>query len=127
MNVDQNKDNNDFGKRIKKREKNSIFAVLLIIIGIVFLLNNFGILPWIIWREIWRFWPVLLIIVGIKNIFGKSYLGMFISNLLNIIIILFVFIYALALTDPFIMDYLKTQFPQISGLFEYQTSYYYLR
>ncbi|MCC7368558.1 MAG: hypothetical protein IT306_09055 [Chloroflexi bacterium] len=34
--------------------------------GIVLLLNNLQILPWSVWRDIWQYWPVLLILLGLE-------------------------------------------------------------
>lgn len=40
-------------------------ALLLMGIGVVFLLNNFGLLPYGILGMIWKLWPLFLIIPGI--------------------------------------------------------------
>jgi len=37
----------------------------LIFLGIVFLLQTLDVLPWGLWRTLWRFWPVLIIITGL--------------------------------------------------------------
>ncbi len=50
----------------------SFTALLLIILGLVFLLNNFGVLPWEIWSNIWKFWPVLLILFGVEALIGRQ-------------------------------------------------------
>jgi hypothetical protein len=42
-----------------------IFGILLLFLGVVFLLQNFNILPWGLWQTLWRFWPVLIIIIGL--------------------------------------------------------------
>ena len=55
-----------------KRAGFSLTAIFLIILGVVFLLNNFGILPWEIWQNVWRFWPVLLILFGVEAILGRA-------------------------------------------------------
>lgn len=47
-------------------------SIVLIFLGFIFLLNNFGILPWEIWQSLWKFWPVILILVGLEFIFGKQ-------------------------------------------------------
>lgn len=56
----------------RKRKNISLTAIFIIILGIVFLLNNFGILPWEIWQNLWKFWPVLLILFGVESVIGKS-------------------------------------------------------
>jgi len=48
-------------------------AAVLIIVGALLLLNNFGLLPWEMWRHLWRLWPVLLIALGIHIVVGKRY------------------------------------------------------
>jgi hypothetical protein len=44
--------------------------ILLIAIGALFLLNNMGVVE-VDWFSLWRFWPVLLILVGLDVIFGR--------------------------------------------------------
>lgn len=48
-----------------------IFAIILIIVGIVLLLQTTGVLSWELWAGIWRFWPVTIIAIGINLIFGR--------------------------------------------------------
>ncbi|HEY4694393.1 MAG TPA: DUF5668 domain-containing protein [Candidatus Nanoarchaeia archaeon] len=49
----------------------SLSALLLITLGIIFLLNNFGLLPWELWSHLWKFWPILLILFGLEIIIGR--------------------------------------------------------
>ena len=44
----------------------SLFGVLLVALGIVLLLNTLGVLPFRIWLELVDYWPVLLVLVGVK-------------------------------------------------------------
>lgn len=48
-----------------------VFAALLIVVGVLLLLQNFHVLPEGVWRTIWRFWPVALLIIGV-NIFLRD-------------------------------------------------------
>lgn len=48
-----------------------IWGVLLLFIGTIFLLENFDIIDFY-WSAIWRFWPVLLIILGINFLFNSK-------------------------------------------------------
>ncbi len=43
-------------------------GLILIAIGLVFLLNNFY--PISAWRLIGRYWPVILIIIGLRKLYG---------------------------------------------------------
>lgn len=45
--------------------------VVLIAAGVILLLNNLGMLSWGIWGALLRFWPVLLIAVGLDIIVGR--------------------------------------------------------
>ena len=47
-----------------------LLAVLLIALGVVLLLQTTGVLPWQLWGDIWRWWPVLIIALGINIAFG---------------------------------------------------------
>lgn len=50
--------------------------VLLIGAGLMFLLNNLGVLSWDVWGELLRLWPLLLIAVGLDLLIGRrSLLG----------------------------------------------------
>jgi hypothetical protein len=44
---------------------------LLIVFGALFLLNNFGILDWSVWGELWRLWPLIPIAIGLEMILGR--------------------------------------------------------
>lgn len=71
------------GKNPKKNPPDYFGAFLLIALGSMFLLNNFGVLPWSIWGNIWRFWPVLLIVGGIQTLLGKSLIGNIIAAIIG--------------------------------------------
>jgi hypothetical protein len=43
-----------------------IWGIFLLFLGIVFLLQTLGVLPWGLWGTLWRFWPVLIIIIGVS-------------------------------------------------------------
>lgn len=59
-------------ERRKKPRGFSLAPFVLILLGVVFLLNNFGVLPWEIWQNIWKFWPVLLILFGVEILVGRN-------------------------------------------------------
>ncbi len=55
----------------RRRPGVPVIALLLIAAGVTLLLQNLGIVKWELWLEIWRFWPVLLIAIGVGLIFGR--------------------------------------------------------
>lgn len=59
---------------------------LILFFGIVFLLNNLGVVPWNVWNGIGHFWPVILIVVGIEILLGQSTISRFVSFLLSLFV-----------------------------------------
>jgi len=43
-----------------------IGGILLLFLGVVFLLQTLDVLPWALWETLLRFWPVLIIILGLS-------------------------------------------------------------
>jgi hypothetical protein len=43
-----------------------VWGAFILFIGVVFLLQVTGVLEWQIWGTLWKFWPVLIIIVGLS-------------------------------------------------------------
>ncbi len=74
-------------------------AIILILLGILFLLNNFGILPWPVWQIIVRYWPVVLILVGLEVILGGTWLGNLIFGLLGLLFFVGIFFFLLWVFD----------------------------
>lgn len=70
------------------RRKGIAGPAILVALGIIFLLNNFGYLPWEIWGTIWRFWPVVLIIVGLEILFQKTSSGKFLILIAFLVFVL---------------------------------------
>ena len=48
-------------------------AILLLAIGFALLLNTTGVVGWGIWLQFFRFWPVILIAVGLNMILGRRF------------------------------------------------------
>jgi len=43
-----------------------VWGVLLLFSGIVLLLQVVNVLPWTLWNNLWKFWPVIFILIGIS-------------------------------------------------------------
>lgn len=55
-----------------RRVVDSVFrGLFLIILGIVFFLNTYGVLPWGFWVNIVDLWPLLLIVAGVALFFNR--------------------------------------------------------
>jgi len=48
-----------------------VFGLLLVAVGVLLLLQTLGLVPWAVWLDVWRLWPVLLIIAGVSILFGE--------------------------------------------------------
>ncbi len=70
-----------------------IWGILLLFIGGVLLLDNFNIIDFY-WRNVWSFWPVFLIILGINILFNRnnSQTGNIISLGILVITLAFLFV-----------------------------------
>ena len=91
-------------------------AFILLFLGIIFLLNNFGILPWSSWNYLWRLWPLFLIVAGIRMILGRSQLSYILSTIISLVLIIFAILVALAPSNPTVADTLNHYMP---GLLEH--------
>ncbi len=47
-------------------------AIILIVVGLMFLLSNLGVLHWDFWESVWRLWPVVLIGIGLDMMAKRS-------------------------------------------------------
>lgn len=48
-----------------------VLPVVMILLGGLLLLQNVGLLPWNLWRNLWRLWPLLLVLVGLELVLGS--------------------------------------------------------
>jgi hypothetical protein len=69
-----------------------IWGVVFLLLGGMLLLNNFGVVPWMIWDTIKKFWPMLLVLIGIKIILGNNIVSRIIILLLTIAVIGLIFL-----------------------------------
>jgi len=54
------------------RQRSLFLPLVLIALGIVFLLNNLGLLAWDVWEQLSRLWPILLIALGLDLMIGRG-------------------------------------------------------
>lgn len=82
-----------------------IAPIILIILGGIFLLNNLDILPWSIWTNLWKFWPIILILIGVEYLIGQS-----ISLKTTLILLALIFIIPVIFAiNPFTKNPLSTE------------------
>jgi len=56
----------------KKNRGNLVWPLVLVVVGVILLLNNIGVLSGNVWEMIWRFWPLLLIVLGLDSLFRRG-------------------------------------------------------
>ena len=47
-------------------------GITLILLGVLFLLNTLGMLPWGWWSSLAQLWPVILVLIGVYLLWGRS-------------------------------------------------------
>lgn len=53
------------------RPRSIVGPVILIVLGLAFLVSNFGLVNWDAWEVLWKLWPVWFIAVGIEIMIGR--------------------------------------------------------
>lgn len=69
-----------------------IIGIILISMGVLFLLNTFGIIPVIDWSILLKYWPLIFIFVGLNIILHRTRLWWLVPLLLIITILIFFFL-----------------------------------
>ncbi len=105
-NSEQKRHTDDYPKR-----KGYVWPLILISIGIIFLLNNLGILSWAVWDSIWKFWPLILVFVGINMIFGESGVGSVFVGIFFAVIIFLIVALIVAQYDQGFANWIAEIFP----------------
>lgn len=64
------------------------WPIILIGVGVIFLLNNLGVITGSPWEVIWRLWPVLLIALGLEILIGRTgAVGSIVSAVLGLVVV----------------------------------------
>ncbi|MGI5827643.1 MAG: LiaI-LiaF-like domain-containing protein [Patescibacteria group bacterium] len=72
----------------ERSEGGGLAAATLIFLGVIFLLNNLGFLPWSVWEQLWRFWPLILVFAGLEILLGKSRVSRWFIFIISLIVFL---------------------------------------
>jgi hypothetical protein len=64
-----------------------VFPLLLIFVGGVFLLQNLGYLPPNYWLNLWRLWPLVLVLIGVELLFGSRVPTVLLAGIAAVILI----------------------------------------
>lgn len=106
-----------FGKRMEDRFDrdhnggNVVWALFLIFIGGVFLLNSTGLVDWSVWTYLWRFWPLFIVLAGVQILVGRSKAASVLVSIFAILVLLGVGFMSLVAVKSPIIDGFNTQLP----------------
>lgn len=84
----------------RRRFPNLFWPIIFIGVGALYLMANLDLIEAVDFRQIWRLWPVFLVIAGINMLFGRNtrWLASLLSGLLALLVVAFLFF------APTIMD-----------------------
>lgn len=89
----------------------SVGAIFLILLGLIFLLNNFGVLSWSVWGILWRFWPIVLVLWGLQAIFGRSRFARLIVGVISLLIVVLILALVVTANNSSANDWVKRYLP----------------
>ena len=72
----------------RRRQGSLVFPLVLVFLGLMFLLINLGVVDRGIWSSIIRFWPVLLILMGIDTLLRRSSAGAAFGTVLSTVVLI---------------------------------------
>lgn len=89
---------------LHKYTSGGILGLIILFSGAFLLLNNLGMVPVQAWDYVLPFWPLFLVLVGIRLIFGFSKIVSFLIFFLALVLLAGVFFYALARAGSPLID-----------------------
>lgn len=92
---------------------NVIGGTLLILVGILLFLNYSGVIPWYVWQIIWSFWPVFLILFGVRMILGHNRISRIVVGLLTTVVFALIVLFAVRQVHSAFRQQLPMQLNQI--------------
>ena len=72
----------------RRRQGSLVFPLVLVFLGLMFLLINLGIVDRSIWSNIIRFWPILLILMGIDTLLRRSSAGAAFGTVVSTVVLI---------------------------------------
>jgi hypothetical protein len=96
-----------------------MWGLVFVFAGIMLLLNTTQTVPWSVWNYIWPFWPLFLILIGVRIILGKSLQAEIIASVAAFLLLAFVAIYALIQINSGLVDYLPRGITDFVGRFDF--------
>lgn len=79
---------------VHRKGSDIVWALFLVFIGVIFLLNTTGVVGWGVWLYIFRFWPIFLVLAGIKLLIGRSVVAEIALSILALVMFLFIGVFS---------------------------------
>lgn len=86
-------------------------AWILIFVGVVFLLINFGVISPNSWNFVIRLWPLILVFIGLRIALGRSPAAAKLVAIIKIATLVVILLMLLAPTNPGINNFLNQYLP----------------
>jgi len=87
-----------------QRHSSFLWGFFFILIGLLFLLSNFAALPPVVWSQVARLWPILIILIGLDVLMGHSLVSEIVSSLVGIFILITIFGVILVNVSPDVLS-----------------------
>lgn len=87
------------------RHGGGMFGLLLLFVGVTLLLTNMGLVSSEFWQFVIPFWPILLVLLGLKIILGRNWFSSIIIFILTFAFLAGLFIFGLIKVNSRIIDY----------------------
>ena len=100
----------DFKK--EKKFRDIVWALILIFLGTIMLLNSLGMVSWEIWFVIMRFWPVILVFSGLELIFGKYAITKYLMSIFAILVLSSIGLVAVYNSNPALLKQFYITLPE---------------
>lgn len=97
----------DFSCWSNRDSGGKLWGVLLVFVGAMLLLNSLGLVSWEIWQAIWQYWPVVLVLAGLRAILGNNLGANWLLFLVTIIVFGLVFLLGLKTVESPLLTYVS--------------------
>jgi hypothetical protein len=87
-------------------------GVLFIFVGLLLLFNTIGLVSFNFWDHVFKFWPILLVLIGIRIFLGHNIVSNLVVLILSIIFFGFISIYGMIQVNSPLLNYLPPEIIQ---------------
>jgi len=108
----------------RRRRRGGLGALFIIVIGVILLLSNLGYLPPYFWGQIWKLWPLLIVLWGIRLMLGRSRTADTTILIIATIIIIILILITSSAYNPAVYNFINHYFPWLNTQYKDGMNYY---